>query len=77
MEYAHPSGLLRLTGLPKRKSVPQKNISNAESAPDGGNDKPRPDTDAFYFHQWCYFIPGGWHHWPVATDDRAGSTGST
>ena len=29
--------------------MPQKNISNAASAPDGGNDKPRPDTDAFYF----------------------------
>ena len=49
MECAHPGGLLRLTGLPERGNVPQKNISNAESAPGDGNNKPRPDTDAFYF----------------------------
>ena len=48
MECAHPGGLLRLTGLPKRGSVPRKNISNAASALGGGNDKPRPDTDASY-----------------------------
>lgn len=50
MECAHPGGLLLLTGLPKRRSVPRENISNAAITPGGGNDKPRPDADAFYFH---------------------------
>ena len=50
MECAHPGGLLHLTGFPKRESVPQRNIFNAASAPRGGNNKPRPDADAFYFH---------------------------
>ena len=51
MECAYLGGLMRLTGLPKRESVPRENISNAESTPGDGNNKLRPDTDAFYFHQ--------------------------
>ena len=51
MECAHPGGLLLLTGLPKRRSVPRENISNAASTPGGGNAKPGPDTNAFYSHK--------------------------